>query len=71
MYGLIFIKTVSTFPSAMFYVGALSVTISFFLLLFIRLQHPEHHPNLHDVEGIPEGHATARDATLVDIRGDD
>lgn len=66
MYGFIFIKTVSTLPSAIFYVGALSVTTSFILLLFIRLQRPEHHPDLHDVEEVPEGHTMARDATLVD-----
>ena len=70
MYGFVFIKTVSTFPSAMFYVGALSVAASFFSVLFVRLQRPEHHPDRHDVEDIPEGLTMTRDATFVDVRGD-
>ncbi|KAF9053900.1 MFS general substrate transporter [Hymenopellis radicata] len=71
LYGFVFVSTVSTFPTALFYMGVLSVFISFVFLACVRLPHPEHNVTTSDVEEHPEGHSgIAREATLVDVNED-
>ncbi|KIY72114.1 MFS general substrate transporter [Cylindrobasidium torrendii FP15055 ss-10] len=44
LYGWIFLSTVSTLPSLMFFACAAMLLTAFVLLMMIRLPHPERHP---------------------------
>lgn len=69
MYGFIYVKTVSVLPAAIFYVGGISVALSFVALACVRLPHPEHHPgrgeDVEDVQGTSR--SIVRETTLVDV----
>jgi hypothetical protein len=65
IYGLIFIKTVATFPKAIFFVSVGSVVISFICLSLVRLPTDLVTDAEEEVSHIPD-HGT-RDATLIDI----
>ncbi|KAJ6525633.1 major facilitator superfamily domain-containing protein [Mycena capillaripes] len=64
LYGLVFIKTVHTFPKAIFFVSVGSVIISFICLSLVRLP-TDIRTDAEDVSHIPD-HGT-RDATLIGI----
>ena len=66
-----FVKTIATLPAAIFYVSSTCLSISFVVLLFVRVPKPN-----MDVEGRPPSGATtptslgpmhAQDDTLVDV----
>ncbi|KAJ7120490.1 major facilitator superfamily domain-containing protein [Mycena crocata] len=65
VYGLVYIKTVATFPRAIFFVSIASVVIALACLSLVRLPTELHTDPEEEVSHIPE-HA-ARDATLVDV----
>ncbi|KAJ7905702.1 major facilitator superfamily domain-containing protein [Mycena olivaceomarginata] len=67
IYGLVFYKTVATFPKAIFWVSVASVCISFVCLSLVRL------PTDIRIDAEEESHIPdhgVRDATLVEIDGD-
>ncbi|KAF8236196.1 hypothetical protein L208DRAFT_1252513 [Tricholoma matsutake] len=80
MYGLVYMKTVATFPRTIFIVSLLMVSISFVLLAFVRL--PKEHCNRtfdlatsrdddieEEAEDELDGSRLGREETLVDIGG--
>ncbi|KAF8212040.1 major facilitator superfamily domain-containing protein [Mycena galopus ATCC 62051] len=70
IYGLIFVKTVATFPKAIFFVSVASVAISFICLSLVRLP-TDIRNDVEEEEGasyLPD-HGV-RDATLVDVSAD-
>lgn len=63
-----YIKTVATFPRAMFFVGVASVCVSLACLALIRLADPEKHPHMLDAEeDVAVDGGVRRDDILVDI----
>ncbi|KAJ7709720.1 major facilitator superfamily domain-containing protein [Mycena rosella] len=67
IYGLVYIKTVATFPQAIFMVSAASVVISFTCLSLVRLP-ADIHTDVEEVSHLPD-HGE-RDATLIDVTGE-
>ncbi|KAJ6597071.1 major facilitator superfamily domain-containing protein [Mycena vulgaris] len=63
IYGLVYIKTVGTFPRAIFAVSVASVLVSFTCVSLVRLP-SDIHTDVEEVSHIPD-HGV-RDATLVD-----
>ncbi|KAK0210839.1 major facilitator superfamily domain-containing protein [Desarmillaria ectypa] len=66
LYAFVYIKTVATFPRAIFFVGAASVCVSLACLALIRLADPEKHPHMLDTEEVAMDGSVRRDDTLVD-----
>lgn len=66
LYGWIFVSTVSTMPSLMFFACTAMLLTAFMLLMMIRLPHPERHPG-YDAE---EPRHT-REATVVAVEDSD
>ncbi|KAG7092716.1 hypothetical protein E1B28_009046 [Marasmius oreades] len=73
MYGVIYMKTVATFPRTIFVVSAAFAAFSFFTLAFVRLPGVEkslRDPSEDDVEQqFAEGSSHGTDRTLVDVDG--
>ncbi|KAF7363597.1 MFS domain-containing protein [Mycena sanguinolenta] len=71
IYGLVFVKTVGTFDTAIFFVSVLSVCISFLCLTLVRLP-TDIKTDAEEEEAVPfiPDHP-GRDATLVDIDAGD
>ncbi|KAJ7087857.1 major facilitator superfamily domain-containing protein [Mycena epipterygia] len=67
IYGLVYVKTVATFPKAIFLVSTASVVISFICLSLVRLP-TDIHTDAEEVSHIPD-HGV-RDATLVESDGE-
>ncbi|KAJ7172296.1 major facilitator superfamily domain-containing protein [Mycena filopes] len=65
VYGLIFVKTVATFPEAIFFVSVASVVVSLVCLSFVRLPADARTDLEEEVSHIPD-HGV-RDATLVNL----
>lgn len=66
LYGLVYMKTVATFPRAIFFVSVGTIAISFVLLSFVRLPKDDRESLSTDVEET-ESSALAQEATLVDV----
>ncbi|KAF7323180.1 MFS domain-containing protein [Mycena chlorophos] len=73
VYGFVFVKTVATFPKAIFLVSLASVTIAFICVSLIRLPpavqlgDAEEQLTVDPLQGTEREALLARDATLVDI----
>jgi hypothetical protein len=67
IYGLVYMKTVATFPKAIFLVALVSLVIAFISLSLVRL--PEHHAqsDLEEVSHLDLPDHGARDATLFEV----
>ncbi|KAJ7063503.1 major facilitator superfamily domain-containing protein [Mycena amicta] len=68
IYGLVFIKTVGSFPKAIFLVSLGSIIVSFICVSLVRLPR-DVQLDAEDISDIPEH--SAREATLVDIEDPD
>jgi len=72
IFGLMYMKTVATFPRAIFFVSVGAITISSVLLSFVRLPKHAHETVEVDVEYQESNEQTlGRQVTLVDIDVDE
>ncbi|KDR68702.1 hypothetical protein GALMADRAFT_256506 [Galerina marginata CBS 339.88] len=74
LFGLVYMKTVATYPRTIFFVAVAAVTVSFFLLSFVRLPKESDYlrQSLADLEEPDSGFDTTylEESTLVDTRVD-
>ena len=68
LYGLVYMKTVATFPRAIFAITVASVVLSFFLFSLVRLpkDKPSSRVTYTDVDADEMGAAHYQEQTLVD-----